>query len=265
MHSKLSDLVHLSPNYSKGRTHEIDTITPHCYVGQVTAERIGNGFANPATQASCNYGIALNGKKVTVVEEENRSWCTGGKRKVGVDKNGNPIYQPIYVNGISGAMNDQRAITIEIACDKTYPYAITDAAYESLIELLVDICQRYPKLHRLKWKGDKSLVGKPEEQNITVHRWFANKECPGDYIYERLGKIADEVNRRLDELENIKDGDDDEMKVLYNTYDEVPTYYQEAIKYFTDNGYLKGDGNGALGLSEDMCRILTVMYRVMKK
>jgi hypothetical protein len=54
------------------------------------------------------------------VEEKDRSWCTGGK-----DKNGNII----RVNGISGADNDHRAITIEVASDTYAPYKITNAAY----------------------------------------------------------------------------------------------------------------------------------------
>jgi hypothetical protein len=32
---------------------------------------------------------------------------------------------------------------------------------------------------------------------MTVHRWFANKSCPGEYLYSRHGAIADEVNKRL--------------------------------------------------------------------
>ncbi len=35
------------------------------------------------------------------------------------------------------------------------------------------------------------------ECNMTVHRDYANKSCPGDYLYERHGAIAAEVNKRL--------------------------------------------------------------------
>ena len=68
--------------------------------------------------------------------------------------------------------------------------------YRSLVNLCADICKRN-NIKELKWKADKSLIGKPEEQNMTVHRWFANKSCPGPYIYERLGQIASEVNAIL--------------------------------------------------------------------
>ena len=33
---------------------------------------------------------------------------------------------------------------------------------------------------------------------MTVHRWFnPNKSCPGTFLYERMGQIADEVNKQL--------------------------------------------------------------------
>lgn len=34
---------------------------------------------------------------------------------------------------------------------------------------------------------------------MTVHRWFADKACPGDYLYNLHGQIANEVNARLGE------------------------------------------------------------------
>ena len=47
----------LSPNHSGQRTMAIDRITPHCVVGQCTAEGLGDWFAKTSTQASSNYGI----------------------------------------------------------------------------------------------------------------------------------------------------------------------------------------------------------------
>jgi hypothetical protein len=106
------------------------------------------------------------------VEERDRSWCS------------------------SNSANDSRAITIEVASDTKHPYAVNDKAYAALIELLVDICKRND-IKELKWKGDKSLIGQIDKQNMTVHRWFANKSCPGDFLYERHGAIADAVNKKL--------------------------------------------------------------------
>lgn len=174
--SPLVNYTKISPNKTSPRNHVIDTITIHCVVGQCAVETLGNIFASPSKKASSNYGIGYDGRIGMYVEEKDRSWCS------------------------SSSSNDNRAITIEVASDTTHPYAVKDAAYKSLINLLVDICQRN-NIKELKWKADKSLIGHPEQQNMTVHRWFANKSCPGDYLYNRHGQIAAEVNALLGKIE----------------------------------------------------------------
>ena len=141
-------------------------------MGQWTEKQGCDYFANPSIQASANYVVGKDGTIGLCVEEANRSWCS------------------------SNAANDHRAITIEVASDTTAPYAVTDKAYAALIDLVTDICKRNG-IKKLLWKGDKSLVGQVDKQNMTVHRWFANKACPGDYLYNRLGDIAAQVNKRL--------------------------------------------------------------------
>lgn len=175
--SPLVSYTKISPNKTENRNHKIDTITIHCVVGQCSVSTLGNIFSDPSKEASSNYGIGYDGKIGMYVEEKDRSWCS------------------------SNAENDNRAITIECASDTEEPYAINDAVYKSLINLCADICKRNG-IKELKWKADKSLIGHPEEQNMTVHRWFANKSCPGDYIYNRLGKIAAEVNAKLRKSSN---------------------------------------------------------------
>lgn len=170
--SPLVSYTKISPNKTSPRNHKIDTITIHCVVGQCSVETLGDVFASASRKASSNYGIGVDGRIGMYCEEKDRSWCS------------------------SSGPNDHRAITIECASDATHPYAINNKVYKALIELLVDICKRNG-ISELKWKADKSLIGKPDKQNMTVHRWFANKSCPGDYIYNRLGQIASEVNAKL--------------------------------------------------------------------
>lgn len=166
----------LSPNHSGQRTHSIDRITPHCVVGQLSCESICGCFTSPQREASCNYGIGTDGRISLCVEEKNRSWCS------------------------SSNANDQRAVTIECSSDKTAPYAMTDAVYAALIDLCTDICKRNGK-SKLLWFGDKNKTlayePKADEMIITVHRWFANKSCPGDWLYNRLGDLAAKVTSRL--------------------------------------------------------------------
>lgn len=174
--SSMVSCTGLSPNHSGQRTHSIDRITPHCVVGQLSAESICGCFTSPSRQASCNYGIGTDGKVSLCVEEKNRSWCS------------------------SSNANDQRAVTIECASDKTEPYAMNSRVYDSLIKLCTDICRRNGK-KKLLWFGDRNktlnYTPKSDEMVLTVHRWFANKSCPGDWLYARLGDLAAKVTAAL--------------------------------------------------------------------
>lgn len=170
--SKLVDYTRISPNKTSPRNHVIDTITIHCIVGQWTARQGCDYFATTDRECSANYVVGKDGSIGLSVEEKDRSWCS------------------------SSASNDNRAVTIEVASDTTHPYAVTDKAYAALLDLVTDICRRNG-IKKLLWKGDKSLIGQVAKQNMTVHRWFANKACPGDYLYSRHSAIAAEVNKRL--------------------------------------------------------------------
>ena len=174
--SKMVSYTKLSPNHSGQRTHNIDRITPHCVVGQLSCESICGCFTSPSRQASCNYGIGKDGRISLCVEEKNRSWCS------------------------SSNANDQRAVTIECASDMSEPYAMNSAVYNSLVKLCVDICKRNGK-KKLLWLGskDKTLnyAPKSDEMVLTVHRWFANKSCPGNWLYARLDDLAAKVTANL--------------------------------------------------------------------
>jgi hypothetical protein len=110
------------------------------------------------------------------VEEKNRSWCS------------------------SSSSNDQRAVTIECASDKAEPYAMNSEVYASLVKLCVDICKRNGKT-KLLWLGDKDKTlnysPKSDEMVLTVHRWFANKSCPGNWLYAKLRDLAQTVTASL--------------------------------------------------------------------
>lgn len=169
-----------SPNNSGARKMPIDRITPHCVVGQATAESICNGFKPRSRKASCNYAIGFNGDIALCVDEGKRSWCS------------------------SSNANDQRAVTIECASDTIHPYKMTNAVWQSLITLCADICKRNGK-KKLLWFPDKNTAlsynPKPDEMVLTVHRWFAAKACPGDWLYYRLPTLASIVTASLDTSE----------------------------------------------------------------
>lgn len=174
--SSLATYTLISPNKNSPRNHRIDTISIHCFVGQVTAKRGCEVFQPTSKEASCNYVVGYDGSIGLCVDEGDRSRCT------------------------SSAANDHRAVTIETASDNKEPYAVTDKAYAALLNLVTDICRRNGA-KKLLWFGDKAktlaYTPKAGEMVMTVHRWFANKSCPGNYLYNLHGEIAAEVTKRL--------------------------------------------------------------------
>ena len=174
--SPLVSFTKLSPNHSGRRICQISRITPHAVVGQLSVERICDCFKDRSRQASCNYCIGADGRIGLCVDEANRSWCSSSRD------------------------NDQQAVTIECASDLTELYAMKPEVYSALVALCADICRRNGK-RKLVWIADLekalSYEVRPDEMLLTVHRWFARKSCPGKWLMERLGSLADEVNGKL--------------------------------------------------------------------
>lgn len=158
---------------SNARTHHIDTITPHCIVGQWTAKQGADYFKNNGKSNSVNYIIGYDGKISCSVAEDSRSWCS------------------------SSRSNDHRAVTIECASDTLKPYAMTDKVLASLVELMVDICTRN-NIPQLVWDANSANRRNHKNgANVTLHRDFANTSCPGDFLVGKLPGIIEEVNARL--------------------------------------------------------------------
>ena len=175
--SSLATVVVESPNRSSPRMSKIDTITIHCMAGNLSVESCGASFAKSSRKASSNYGIGSDGRIACYVGEEDRSWCSSN-----------------------------RAITIEVANDggADTGWHVSDKAYKSLISLLVDICKRN-NIDKLVWSNNKNdRVNHKNGCNMTVHRDFANKSCPGDYLYSLHSKIAKEVNSSLGVVKESK-------------------------------------------------------------
>lgn len=248
--SKLICASRISPFRNTPRNHKIDTITIHCTAGQMSVDGMLGWFQ--VSNSSCNYGIANDGRIVGIVDENDRSWCS------------------------SSPSNDNRAITIECASDTYEPCKINDCVYKSLIKLLVDICKRN-NIKKLLWKNDKSLIGQVDKQNMTVHRWFEpEKGCPGEYIFARLGQIANEVNAQLVEVEDMTKAETEkiakemaekiynEKNPVYNTIDEVPKYWREDIQDAVNRGIIAGVGNGKLGLTRSEAKAVVIVKRAIE-
>lgn len=225
--SPLVDYTLISPHRGSRNGQSIDTVTVHCTAAQCSVERLGGLFQS---RWSANYGIGSDGRIGMYVEEKERSICT------------------------SNTANDSRAITIEVASDSSHPYAVNDAAYKSLIALLADICRRNG-IEKLIWGTNKNdRVNHKNGCNMTVHRDYEAKACPGEWLYSRHGQIAAEVNKILEE----------DNEVRYKTIDDIPEgVYRDEAQRLIDEGVLKGKADGTIDISEDMLRCMIFCRRMI--
>lgn len=170
MHSDLCNGVFIadSSNYTKGRNgYNICKFTPHMMAGILSGEQCAvNIFQKPGRNASANYCIGNDGDLVCNVEEENRAWTS------------------------SSRSNDYQAITVEVSnCEYSGEWKVSDAAWNKLVELAVDVCRRYN--FRLYYDGTPN-------GSLTTHNMFANTDCPGPYLLSRMNELANAVNTILD-------------------------------------------------------------------
>lgn len=227
--SPLVSYTRISPYRSSREGRTIDTITIHCAATQAEVETLGRLFQ--AKQASANYGIGPDGRVGMYVEEKERSWAT------------------------SNGANDRRAVTIEVACENKHPYAVNNAAYKALLDLVTDICRRNG-IKKLVWSTSKNeRVNHINGSNMTVHRDYENKACPGQWLYERHGAIAAETNKRLME--------DDDM-IRYKTIDEMPKGYQAEAQELVGLGFNGYSDERGLYVTEDMLRTMIINLRMCK-
>lgn len=176
MKSSLVNETRLSPNYNSRQDTKITRITPHCVVGQLPAARVADMFT-PERRASANYIIGVDGELVCNVLEENRAWTSGN------------------------SYNDYRAITIECASDTKAPYAFNEKCFNTLKELIYDICIRYDKKGIILATDSNDAIYKeknyPNFMVITYHRYFQKVECPGSWLIEHFNEVRDYVNNKL--------------------------------------------------------------------
>lgn len=172
MHSNLVNGVYIAypGNYQRGRAgQKVSKITIHQMAGKLTAKQCAvNIFGKKGRKASANYCIGYQGDIVCNVEEENRAYTS------------------------SSAWNDNRAITIEVSNNANGSDRITEASWNSLLNLCTDICRRY---------GFKLVYDNTKNGSLTRHDMYANTSCPGAYIKSRLPELVRIVNERLGEGE----------------------------------------------------------------
>lgn len=251
MNSSLATYKNISPNKNVLSSKKINRISIHCYVGQVTAKQGVDYFATSEAKSSANYVVGCDGSIGLSVEEKDRAWTTSSKE------------------------NDQQAITIEVASDKAEPYQVSTKAYISLLNLITDICKRNGKT-KVIWNSNKAevlaYVPKDNEVILTVHRWFAQKSCPGTWLYERHAEIASTVTARLNGQEEEEMTQEQFNQMMNNWIAEQanldPSSWSTEYRTWAEkNGLVSGDDKGRKMYKKYMTReeLVTVLYRALHR
>lgn len=214
--SSLVDYIKLSPNRTKPRLSKIKKITIHMVAGDCTVETLGDIFEPKSRKASSNYGIGSDGRVGMYVEEKNRSWCSGSRS------------------------NDHQAITIEVANDSGAPeWHVSDKAMKKLIELCVDICKRNG-IEKLNFTGDK-------KGNLTMHKWFQDTSCPGQYLESKFPYIAKQVNIALGVEKPEEEKEEVKLKPIAvdGKWGKATTTLAQQILGTTVDGKISKQSNGS--------------------
>ena len=155
-----------STNYSNGRQgNKVSKITVHHMAGVLTSKQCGYIFQTSGRNGSSNYGIGNDGDIAIYVSEDDRSWAS------------------------SSRANDNLAITIEVSnSSRDGNWPVSNKAFNSLVNLCVDICKRYN--FKLTYTGDSTGT-------LTRHNMFAATACPGSYLQSKFQELARTVNSRL--------------------------------------------------------------------
>lgn len=173
--SKLSVYNNITTQKSNKRPGRITRITPHVFVNQVSVKD-GVDYMARIENASVNYVVDKDGKVGCNVPEDLRAWTS------------------------SSRANDEQAITMELASDRTNPYKMNDATIKGFIDLVVEICRRYNR-NKVVYipDKDKALAYTPKDNEflITFHKWFAATACPGQWFLDNAQSIFDRINQEL--------------------------------------------------------------------
>lgn len=176
--SSLVSYTRISPfktpdRYMNGKHYSISKITIHHMAGVNSVEGFGNIVTTANRNMSANYAIGNDGRIGLFCDEKDRSWCS------------------------SSAANDLVSVTIEVSNSSLGgDWPISDAAYNSLIKLCVDICKRNG-IKKLEYTGNTN-------GSLTRHCDLAQTACPGPWIKAHTTEICNKVNAQLNTTTTTK-------------------------------------------------------------
>ena len=161
--------------------------------------------------------------------------------------------------GTSGKSANDTHISFEICEDGLTDPDYFRLVYREAVELTAYLCKQYA----LDPLADGAVICHQE----GYRRGVASNHADVLHWFPRHGKSMDDfradVAAELAPKPEPEPEKEDDM-TWYKTLDEVPEYYRSTVEKLVETGALKGTGENVLNVSEDFCRVMTVLDRLGK-
>ena len=219
-------------NYRVGRTQPVRYIVMHYTAnnGDTAKNNCDYYHRVGGLQASAHYFCDEYGAMQSV-REGDTAWHCGARA----------YWHPECRNGNS--------IGIEMCSRKRADgsYYILPETVANAAALAKDIMQRYGI----------------DTDHVLRHYDVTGKRCPMPWVDDPAQWTA--FLAMLTPKNTTTDEEDEDDMVRYNTIEEVPSWARGTVKEMMDAGLISGTGGGNLGLSDDMLRMLYIMWHMRDK
>ena len=194
----------------------------------------------PGGQSVCVHAVAqADGTVYQLLPWEMRGWHCGGSA--------NSTHIGVEMTEPSTGMTRSEAAE-QVA-----------GTYHTAVELFAALCKQYG----LDPAQDGVIIGHAEGHRRGVASNHADPELlwrTYDMGYTMDGFRAD-VAAEMAAKNTDTDEEDDDM-IRYNTLDDMPGWARGTVKEMMDAGLIVGTGGGRLDLSDDMLRMLYIMWNM---
>ena len=146
----------------------------------------------------------------------------------------------------------------EPSAGMTYAEAAEQIAgtYHTAVELFAALCKQYG----LDPAHDGVIIGHAEGHR----RGVASNHADPELLWRTydMGYTMDGFRCDVAEAMNENDDKEDDDMIRYTTIDDVPGWARSTIKEMMDAGLIAGTGGGRIDLSDDMLRMLYIMWHM---
>ena len=149
----------------------------------------------------------------------------------------------------AGGSANNTHIGVEICEDNLTDAAYFSAVYQEAVELFAYLCKQF---------------GLDPLKNIICHaegykQGIASNHGDVLYWFSKHGKTMGDF--RQDVKSHIEYEQEDEEEMRYTYYEQMPDWAKPTVSKLVRKGYLKGEGDGVLNLTEDTLKVLVVNDR----